>query len=100
MFIKQWRADYQGNIILVENTWGFLSLDLKNLIGQVKLYINGKKVDDCAPIIRSGHTPVMHGQIDLGNGILKSVEIYMKTGFFSIQTKICVDDVKIGGDNF
>ncbi|EGJ31055.1 MULTISPECIES: hypothetical protein [Moorena] len=98
MFNKQWNTEYEGNIISVLNTWGIINFSLKT--SEAKLYINGEKQDECNHMLVMGKEPIMQGKIDLGNGMYKIVKVYMKSGLFSVQTKICIDDIQIGGDRF
>ena len=101
MFTKEWNVEYKGNKISVFNTLLRLSLDFPFIkIGDGKLYINGEKQDECNDVFVLGNKPIMQGKIDLENNISKIVKIYMKSGLFSLKTKVCIDDEIIGGDNF
>lgn len=99
MFTKEWVVEYQGNKIVVRNSWG-PTLSLKSFTGEAKLYINGAKVDTCTDLFNFPNRPAMRGNVKLDDSSFKEVEIFMKSGLLTVKAKICVDGIKIGGDDF
>ena len=68
---------------------------------EVKLYIDGICVDKISLIVRisSAHS-ILRGTITVANRI-KLVEVYGKSVWLGKPNiKICVDNLKIAGDNF
>ncbi len=93
MFNKEWKVSFEGTEIIVTNSWSFSGET------GAKLYINGSKVDDTDQKIVSKKTPILRGAFESPTGELFKVEVFMKA-LFSVKVKICVNGVRIGGDEF
>ena len=99
MFTKEWTAEYQGNRIVVHNSWG-PTTSLEAFSAEARLYINGSKVDSCTDLVALGDRPMLRGSLNFSDGSFKEVEVFMKSELLSVKAKICVDGVRIGGDDF
>ena len=78
------------NEIVVTNTWSH----------GATLHINGQLVDTDSSTFSRGRTALLRGSIDNRDGAPSIVEVFGKSGVFRVKLKICVDGVRIGGDDF
>lgn len=102
MYSKEWNAIYQGHKIVVlalQNAWK-PSFSLKSLAGEARLYVDGEKVDSATNAFFHANQPVMYGSIKLADNLEQQIEVYIKSNLQVIQTKICVEGLRIGGDDF
>jgi len=101
LFRDYWQVDYKGHTIEVENKWGTLNLlEITDFAGEVTLKIDGEHKDSMKSLIALGHKPSLRGTLVLADDIRKRVEVYFKSGLFSMKVKICIDGIRIQGDDF
>ncbi len=90
MFEREYVARHGKNHIVVTNSW----------FGGAKLYINGDRMDSDKSGINTGSTAMLRGTVPNEDGSRSVVEVFGRSGLFSIKIKICVDGQWVGGDEF
>ncbi|KQV88364.1 hypothetical protein [Pelomonas sp. Root1237] len=94
MFAKEWAVRYNDHSIVVRN-----SLSLTGST-EAKLYIDGSKVDSTTDRFAMAGTPVLRGAIKREDGPPEEVEVYAKSGLFSVKIRICVGGKQVFSDGF
>jgi len=88
MILNDIICNYDGVSIKVVNSWT-----------NVKLFVDGKLLDQwnslSAPIFKSLVLKVVNFPFKSG---AKTIQVFCKSGLFSVKFMVCVDDEQIGGE--
>jgi len=76
-----------------------ISIKVINSMTNAKLFVDGKLLDQWnsfnAPIFKSLVLKVVNVPFKSG---AKTIQVYCKSGLFSVKLMVCVDDEHIGGE--
>jgi len=97
MFSTECKTDFLGHQVVAHSSWGF---SLKDIMGEHKLYVDGKVVDTCAPTFALSNTPVMRGSITDDAGKVHIIEVYARSGWTRVKLRIHIDGQKVAGEDF
>ncbi len=77
-----WTANYEGNLITLENNW----------FSGEKLFVNGK-LQDCQ--VNYITTPILTGHLFNKEGMRLSIKANLLPGFFKVTAMLFIDDAEV-----
>ena len=98
MFVTECKAEFLGHQVVARNSWG-PTFSLKGLIGDNRLYIDGKVVDSNSESLVFSNTPIMRGVIQEGDKA-HIVEVYARSGLFRVKLRMHIDGRRVAGEDF